>query len=90
MKYIYFINHFNCRKFYTDAVPMIGTTAAVEQIAQLILNNEITGRMAEIWLSSLSLIQNPSTEMLEQIAVGFINIKYVGRPRFMSLFKVFI
>lgn len=49
---------------------MIGTTAAVKQIAKLILNNEITGRMAEIWLSSLSLIQNPSKEMLSEIAVS--------------------
>jgi uncharacterized metal-binding protein len=48
------------RKFYSDAVPMIGTTAAVKQIAKLILRNAITGRMAEIWLSSLSLVQNPS------------------------------
>ncbi|XP_052061384.1 apolipophorins-like [Mytilus californianus] len=56
------------KKFYSDAVPMIGTTAAVKQIAKLILNNDITGRMAEIWLSSLSLIQNPSKEMLTEIS----------------------
>jgi hypothetical protein len=50
---------------------MIGTTAAVKQIAKLILRNAITGRMAEIWLSSLSLVQNPSPEMLQEISVSF-------------------
>ena len=52
-----------------DAIPMVGTGAAVRQITQLIMNNDITGALTESWLVSLSFIQHPSKDMLTEIAV---------------------
>lgn len=58
------------RKFYMDAIPMVGTGAAVRQITQLIMNNDVTGALTESWLVSLSFIQHPTKDMLTEIAVS--------------------
>nr|XP_034313736.1 apolipophorins isoform X7 [Crassostrea gigas] len=56
------------KKFYMDAIPMVGTGAAVRQITQLIMNNDVTGALTESWLVSLSFIQHPTKDMLTEIA----------------------
>lgn len=56
------------KRFYVDAIPMVGTGAAVRQITQLIQNNKITGVFAEMWLSSLAFIQHPTKEMISEIS----------------------
>ncbi|XP_062612312.1 LOW QUALITY PROTEIN: uncharacterized protein LOC134274081 [Saccostrea cucullata] len=56
------------KKFYMDAIPMVGTGAAVRQITQLIMNNDVTGALTESWLVSLSFIQHPTKDMLTEIS----------------------
>lgn len=68
------LNNFFNRRFYVDAIPMVGTGAAVRQITQLIQNNKITGVFAEMWLSSLAFIQHPTKEMISEISVSMIYI----------------
>lgn len=52
-----------------DAIPMVGTEAAVKQITKFIMNNDVTGALIESWLVSLHFIQHPTKNMLTYIAV---------------------
>ncbi|XP_076472801.1 uncharacterized protein LOC143302134 isoform X1 [Babylonia areolata] len=55
------------RKFFVDALPMAGTEATVTMMTQMLMNNDVTGVEADMWLTSLALIQEPSAAMLEQV-----------------------
>ncbi|KAK3089687.1 hypothetical protein FSP39_005602 [Pinctada imbricata] len=56
------------KKFYLDAIPMVGTGAAIRQITQLILNKDITGKFADAWLTSITFIQHPTKDMISELA----------------------
>ncbi|XP_021356772.1 uncharacterized protein LOC110452518 [Mizuhopecten yessoensis] len=55
------------KKFYLDAIPMVGTGAAVSQITERIMNNDISASFVEMWLASLSFVQHPTKEMLAEV-----------------------
>ncbi|XP_033737047.1 LOW QUALITY PROTEIN: uncharacterized protein LOC117325169 [Pecten maximus] len=55
------------KKFYLDAIPMVGTGAAVSQITERIMNNDISVTFVEMWLASLSFVQHPTKEMLSEV-----------------------
>ncbi|XP_069127420.1 uncharacterized protein [Argopecten irradians] len=55
------------KKFYLDAIPMVGTGAAVSQITERIMNNDISATFVEMWLASLSFVQHPTKEMLAEV-----------------------
>jgi hypothetical protein len=55
------------RKFFHDAVPMVGTPASVSLISELINQRHIRGIEADMWVTSLAFIQNPSKEMLVSV-----------------------
>ncbi|KAL8597069.1 hypothetical protein ACOMHN_057558 [Nucella lapillus] len=55
------------KKFFVDALPMVGTDATVAMMMQMLTNNDVTGLEADMWLTSLALIQEPSSAMLEQV-----------------------
>ncbi|XP_041357420.1 apolipophorins-like [Gigantopelta aegis] len=52
------------RKFFLDAIPMAGTTDAVEIMKQMLTTNMVTGVEVDMWLTSLAFIQHPTKEML--------------------------
>jgi len=62
-------NHENAKKFLHDAIPMVGTSASVRMIADLINKRHIKDAEAEAWLSSLAFIKNPTKEMISSAAV---------------------
>ncbi|KAL4235628.1 hypothetical protein ACF0H5_004023 [Mactra antiquata] len=55
------------RKFYIDAIPMVGTEAAVELMKTLVSNGEIVGSQADLWLTSMAFIDHPTTQMIQYV-----------------------
>lgn len=60
---------FSNRKYFLDALPMTGTSASVHMITELITSNTITGLEADMWLTTLSFIKNPTKDMLKEVKV---------------------
>ncbi|CAL1530281.1 unnamed protein product [Lymnaea stagnalis] len=60
-------NKEKARKFYLDALPMVGTGSSVQVMVQMLLSGEIIGAQAELWINSLHFIQNPTTEMIAHL-----------------------
>ncbi|CAI9742929.1 apolipophorins-like [Octopus vulgaris] len=56
------------KKYFLDAIPMVGTTASVQMIQDLISRKHVTGADAQLWLLSLSFIHHPSKEMIAAIS----------------------
>ncbi|XP_050403910.2 uncharacterized protein LOC126819756 [Patella vulgata] len=52
------------KKFFLDAIPMVSTSSSVEMMKELLMNKEITGLVAEMWINTLAFIQAPTREML--------------------------
>ncbi|XP_076436385.1 uncharacterized protein LOC143275928 [Babylonia areolata] len=61
------VNNIRTRKFFVDALPMVGTEATVTMMTQMLMSDDVTGLEADMWLTSLALIQEPSAAMLEQV-----------------------
>ena len=45
------------RKFFVDALPMVGTEATITMMTQMMTSDDVTGVEADMWLTSLALIQ---------------------------------
>ncbi|KAK3093078.1 hypothetical protein FSP39_010780 [Pinctada imbricata] len=60
-------NNERVRKFFLDAIPMVGTSSSVHMLVKLITDNEITGTEADMWMTTLSFIQRPTKEMLNEL-----------------------
>ncbi|XP_045158693.2 uncharacterized protein LOC123524511 [Mercenaria mercenaria] len=60
-------NVFRTRKYFLDAIPMAGTSASLRMITELITSNIITGVEADMWLTTLSFIKNPTIDMLKAV-----------------------
>ncbi|WAR23156.1 APLP-like protein [Mya arenaria] len=54
-------------KFFMDAVPMTGTTESVKFMTQLITSGDVSGIEAEMWMTSLAFLQQPSVAMLNEV-----------------------
>ena len=48
---------------------MIGTVDSLKLMVQLLNNKEITGTEAEMWLTTLAFIQQPTIDMLAEVKV---------------------
>merc|ERR1712018_150910 len=55
------------RKFFLDALPTLSTPAALGVIKDLVISGDVTGVEAELWMTSLSFIVNPTKKMLTQV-----------------------
>lgn len=56
-----------CRKFFRDAIPMLGSASSVELIVDMVVKRQIvTGSEAEIWLTSQAFVARPTAEMMGQ------------------------
>jgi len=58
-----------CRQFYRDALPLIGTTASVSVMRNLIASQQATSKEIDIWLTSLAFIKNPTRDMMRELKV---------------------
>lgn len=63
------------RKFFMDAIPMVGTSASVVMLTKMINDNEVTGMEADMWMTTLAFIQSPSKDMIREVLVSFIPVK---------------
>ncbi|XP_074643894.1 uncharacterized protein LOC141900764 [Tubulanus polymorphus] len=61
-------NHETAKKFLHDAIPMVGTTASVRMIADLINRKHVKDSEADAWLSSLAFVKNPTKDMISPVA----------------------
>ncbi|CAG2186502.1 unnamed protein product [Mytilus edulis] len=60
-------NQKRVEKFFLDAVPMLGTKASLRLITNLINKKEVRGIEANMWLTTLSFIKDPTKEMLNEV-----------------------
>ncbi|XP_056009974.1 uncharacterized protein LOC125679922 [Ostrea edulis] len=60
-------NNQKVRKFFMDAVPMVGTSASVVMLTKMISDNEVTGMEADMWMTTLAFIQSPSKDMIREV-----------------------
>ncbi|VDI44444.1 Hypothetical predicted protein [Mytilus galloprovincialis] len=63
------------RKFFLDAIPMVGTKASLKMMTHLINTDEVTGAEADMWMTSLSFIQHPTKDMLLELKPLLTNTK---------------
>ena len=48
---------------------MASTGASVEFMTEVLVNREVNDVLAKLWIASLSLVQNPTVEMLQAVKV---------------------
>lgn len=58
-----------CRKYFYDAIPLLGSTASVALARDLIKKGEVTSAETAIWLTSFAFISNPTAELLNEAQV---------------------
>ncbi|XP_076095776.1 uncharacterized protein LOC143066849 [Mytilus galloprovincialis] len=63
------------RKFFLDAIPMVGTKASLKMMTHLINTDEVTGAEADMWMTSLSFIQHPTKDILLELKPLLTNTK---------------
>ena len=57
------------RKFFLDAIPMTGTVNSLKLMVQLLVTKEVTGIEADMWLTTLAFIQQPTMDMIAEVKV---------------------
>ena len=67
---LYIVKYFFIRKFFLDALPMMGNEASLKMMTRLISNKDVTGMEADMWLTTLSFIKDPTKDMLNEVKVG--------------------
>lgn len=72
--YITFVNK-QCvyRIVFIDAIIMANNGEAIEAVAELINNKELSDSLAFSWLSNLGNAKNPTKEALSAVSVKMIN-----------------
>ncbi|KAL3871450.1 hypothetical protein ACJMK2_039447 [Sinanodonta woodiana] len=60
-------NNVRLSKFFLDAIPMVGTSSSLRMLTRLIVNKDVTGIEAEMWMTTMAFIQKPTMEMLTEI-----------------------
>lgn len=55
-----------------DAIPMLGTQASLKMMTSLISRKEVTGIEANLWLTTLAFIKDPTKDMLKEVKVNNI------------------
>lgn len=51
---------------------MAGSSATVDMMKELLVNGDITGMEADLWIASLAFIPQPTAEMIESAQVGLM------------------
>ncbi|XP_060075290.1 apolipophorins-like [Ylistrum balloti] len=55
------------RKFFLDAIPLAGSTNALRFMTELIMTEDVTGPEANVLLTTLTFMQSPSKQMLQEL-----------------------
>ena len=63
---------------------MAGTEATVTMMTQMLLNDDVTGVEADMWLTSLALIHEPTSGMLQQ-AASLLTKKTMGEKAMLPV-----
>ncbi|GFO03307.1 apolipophorin [Plakobranchus ocellatus] len=57
-------NKNRAKKFFYDALPMVGTSASVQVMVELLLSGDVSGMEAQFWLKSLHFLSEPTDDMI--------------------------
>lgn len=57
-------------KFLIDAMPLVGTAAAVGVAKDMYMAGDMTDAEADAWFTSLALFKNPTTDVFTALAVS--------------------
>ena len=52
-----------------DALPMAGSSGAVDQMTEMMLAGDVTGMEVDMWLASLAFIPQPTADMIQSVTV---------------------
>ncbi|XP_067678851.1 uncharacterized protein [Haliotis asinina] len=55
------------KKFFIDAIPMIGSVDAIKMMRELMTTKDVDDTQADMWLTSLAFIQHPTVEMITEV-----------------------
>ncbi len=61
-------------RFFHDAIPMVGNSASVGLIKDMVVKGRLSGAEAETWVASLAFVQTPTEDMISHAKVGTHNI----------------
>jgi len=53
--------------YYRDALPLLGSTGAVAVIRDLVTSGQVSGPQADLLVTSITFIKDPSTEMMKEL-----------------------
>jgi len=53
--------------FYRDALPVLGSTASVGMIRELVTSGQVQGKRADVLITSLAFIKNPTQDMMKEL-----------------------
>ncbi|KAL8584622.1 hypothetical protein ACOMHN_002351 [Nucella lapillus] len=68
-------NNERVKKFFLDALPMAGSSAAVDLMKDLMTSEEVSGLQTDIYLASLAFIPEPTAQMIESVQALLENDK---------------
>ncbi|CAN8003935.1 unnamed protein product [Ixodes hexagonus] len=54
------------RKFFMDALPVVGSAASIRMMTESMVSGEVTGIDADAWLTSLAFVSQPTLEMVKE------------------------
>ncbi|RUS82210.1 hypothetical protein EGW08_010024, partial [Elysia chlorotica] len=57
-------NKDRAKKFFYDAIPMVGTSSSVQVMVELLLSGDVSGAQAQLWLKSLHFLPDATEEMV--------------------------
>ena len=56
------------REFFNDAIPSVSTAASASLMREMIEAGEISSTQADLWLTSLVFVAQPSSDMIREIS----------------------
>lgn len=54
-------------KFYRDALPLLGTTASLSTMNDMLRSRQISEQELDVWMSAIAFYKNPSSEMIREL-----------------------
>lgn len=73
------------RQFFLDALPMTGTLGSLELMTELISDKTVTGNEADMWLTTLTFIKNPTKEMIQAVKVSYKRTEQKDKKTYLRI-----
>lgn len=75
MELRFIFENIDFRDLFLDTLPMAGSDAAIKLMANLLVQEKVTGPKAKLWSASLALVSHPSQEAIAAVVVRQVETK---------------